>query len=236
MNNGKVLIISQPAGLGDIIFCQTIANDFIGEGYKVLWPVIPDLVVGVNRAYPNVVFVNRGEIPVNLECRERYERNDVLYLPTRYSEFLMGKPYKFHMESKYSYLGKDWQTWKRNAIPVRHLKKEELLKNFLGINANEPYNFIATQFGALAQHKAEIKISNQYKNVELNYVPGFSLFDWCGVIEGAETIHAVSSSTLYLFEILNLKASEVHIYNRTGVEQNLDYVRFLFSRPYILHE
>ena len=35
----KTVLIKQPAGLGDIFFCQKIANLFMEEGIRVVWPV-----------------------------------------------------------------------------------------------------------------------------------------------------------------------------------------------------
>ena len=36
---GNKVYINQPAGLGDIFFCQKIAETFIYNGYEVYWPV-----------------------------------------------------------------------------------------------------------------------------------------------------------------------------------------------------
>ena len=36
----KICLINQPAGLGDILLCQKIANHVIELGYKVIWPVV----------------------------------------------------------------------------------------------------------------------------------------------------------------------------------------------------
>lgn len=232
----KLLIIQQWFGSGDQIFTQTIANDFIKAGYKVIWPVSPSTVEGFNRAYPNVTFIDHNLVKVNYENKEFKEIDGILMLPMRYSESLMGKPYKFHMESKYSFLGKDWRTWKSGAMYKRDSKKESDLMKLLGIDSSDPYNLVSTVFGSRGQHKLEISVSNDFKNIEMINIEGYSLFDWSRVIENAETIHAVSSASLYLFELLDLAAKEVHIYNRTPVEQNLDFVRFLFTKPYILHE
>lgn len=232
----KILVIQQYFGLGDVIWGQTIANDFIKAGYKVIWPVLPALVEGLNRAYLDVVFVDHTKFIVDYENKEFKEIDGMMMLPMRYSESLMGKPYKFHMESKYSFLGKDWRTWKDGGKYQRSRQKETELCMELGIDFSKPYNLISTTFGNRGQYKLEINVNNEYRNIELRNIPGYSLFDWSAIIENAETIHAVSSASLYLFELLTLSAKEVHIYNRVPIEPNLDYVRFLFSKLYILHE
>lgn len=231
----KLLIIQQFFGIGDIIFTQTIANDFIKAGYKVLWPVLPQFVEGLNRAYPNVVFIDKNLVHINYENKEYKEEGGVTYLPMRYSEWLMKKPYLHHMESKYSYLGKDWRTWKEHAMPVRNSGKEKELAKILGISEGDKYNLVSTSFGSSGTHSISIDVNNDYKNIELYPIESFSLFDWCGIIEGAETIHAVSSATLYLLEILNLSTKEVHIYPRKPIEQDLRFVEFLMTKNYIKH-
>lgn len=231
----KVLIIQQWFGLGDCIWGQTIANDYINDGYKVLWPVKEEWVEGLQRAYPKVTFVDHELIPINYENKRLYEENGFTYLPMRFSESLMRKPYKFHMESKYSFLGKDWKRWKEYAMPVRDISREKELMSIFDIDIKSKYNFIATRFGSDGHRKIDIKIGNDYKNIELEYIPGFSLFDWCSIIQFASEIHAVSSSTLYLFEVLTLTAKSVHLYPRVPLESDFKYVEFLFSKNYILH-
>lgn len=231
----KVLVIQQWFGLGDIIWGQTIANDFIKAGYKILWPAKKEWVDGLRRAYPAIEFIDHELVPIDYENKKFYEKNGFTYLPMRFSESLMGKPYKFHMESKYSFLGKDWRTWREHAMPKRDRRKEEMLFDRLGIEPMEEYNFVATNFGSAGSREIEIVVNNDFKNIHLKPIEGFSLFDWCGVIERASEIHAVSSSTLYLFELLNLEAKSIHLYCRKPLEQNFDYVSFLFTKPYILH-
>ena len=231
-----VVIIKQPFGTGDHIFCQSIAHHFIEKGYEVLWPVLKHMVQGMQKAYPKITWVDADMVPVNLDDKRRYDEGHFHHLPLRYAESLLGRPYKMHMVSKYDYLGLDWKDWKKHAMPKRYPYKESMLFSLLGIEDGEPFNFISTTFGSNFNHKIEVTPSNNYKRVELRPIEGISLFDWCEVIKRATTIHAVSSSTLYLFELLELAATEVHIYNRTPIEKNLDYVRFLFSKNYILHE
>jgi hypothetical protein len=231
----KLLVPAQTFGIGDIIFCQTIANDFIKGGYKVLWPVEPQFVEGLNRAYPNVMFIDRTKFNINYENKEFKEIDGMMMLPMRYSEHLMGKPYRYHMESKYSFLGKDWKTWKEGAMFERNKAKEKELFAYLEINESEPFNLISTTFGSNGQHKIDVDIKNGYRTVRMSNEPGFSLFDWAGVIEKAAEIHAVSSASLYIFELLDLKCP-IHLYCRKPIESNFDFVEFIFSKPYILHK
>ena len=39
----KPCLIKQPAGIGDVFFCQKIARIMMQHGYKVIWPLRPDI-------------------------------------------------------------------------------------------------------------------------------------------------------------------------------------------------
>ena len=39
----KPCLIKQPAGIGDIFFCQKIARYMMHHGYDVIWPVLPSI-------------------------------------------------------------------------------------------------------------------------------------------------------------------------------------------------
>lgn len=233
----KLLLVEQPAGCGDIIYTQSLIHEFINEGYEVIWPVSDHTVPWMMEAYPAIKFIPESLVrPEMLQVKKDVVINDMRILPIRFAEALMGRPYKFHMISKYELYEKDWRIWKQYAMPVRNAKREKELRESLGIKNGMKYNFIQTRFGNVGQYHLPITENNGYPNIEMRINDGFTMFDYIGVIEHAETIHAVSSGTLYLFEILDLKAQSVHIYNRTPIEKNLDYVRFLFTKDYILHE
>lgn len=231
------MLVEQPAGIGDIVYTQSLIHDFINEGYKIIWPVADHCVNWLSFAYPEIRFIPQSLVrPEMLEVKKDSVINDMRILPIRYAEFIMGRPYKFHMVSKYELYEKNWQMWRRDAMPKRNATREKELRKELGISNGMKYNFVQTRFGNRGQFHLPITKKNDYPDIEMRINDGFSLFDYMGVIESAESIFAVSSGTLYLFEILDLKASEIHIYNRTPIEKNLDYVRFLFTKDYILHE
>ena len=39
----KPCIIKQPAGIGDVFFCQKIAHYMVHHGFDVIWPLRPDI-------------------------------------------------------------------------------------------------------------------------------------------------------------------------------------------------
>lgn len=231
----KVLIVSQPFGLGDIIFTQTIAHEFIDDGYKVIWPVDRDAEM-LNAAYPEILFIDKAMTNFDLECKEFKEENGIRYLPMRFSEWLMKRQYWEHMRSKYDFLGMDWRRWIDYAMPLRNRQREKELMSAIGLKKGEQYNLLQMKFGAEGKYVIQpLRAANGLKDLVLDFVPGYTLFDWCGIIENATHIHAVSSSSLYLFEVLNLKAEQIHLYARKPYEQDFKYVKFLMTKNYKLH-
>lgn len=235
--SNKLIMPLQAFGCGDVLFTQSLMHDFINEGYRVIWPVQNHFVSWLSYAYPDICFIPETLVkPELFELKKDCVVNDVRILPIRFAEHIMGRPYKFHMVSKYEMFGKDWQMWKRDALPKRNITKEKELRAELGITKGMKYNFVQTRFGSNGQYHLPITPTNDYPNIEMRLNDGYSLFDYMGCLENAESIFVVSSATLYLIECMELRATEIHIYNRTPIEKNLDYVRFLFTKDYILHE
>lgn len=231
------IMMLQAFGLGDIIFTQTLAKK-LADGGEIIWPVQSQFFESVQDAYPGIHWIPEPFIKNEImETKQaRFELNGTRVFGVRFAEWLMGRQYVDHMKSKYELYGFDWRTWKADAIPKRFAFREQELLRFVGVADGEPFNLIATKFGSKAQHQTHIRVNNNFKNVMMDVVEWFTFFDWCAVIERAATIHAVSSSTLYLFEILDLAAKEIHLYPRKPIEQNFNYVKFLFTKPYILHD
>lgn len=234
-----IVVVNQFFGIGDVIFEQTIVNK-IANGRRIIWPVLPQFVEQLNRAYPDIEFVAHGYFPIDAERRDRYfaiigdekKRINAEVLPMRWCDTNMMVPYSRCMEVKYTYFGDDYKTWKEKAMWKRDTDREDELFHLLQLDGKE-YTLTNRFFGSNSQFIAKMPSSA----VEMYTREGFSLFDWAKVIENASAIHTVSTSIVYLLELLDLKAQEVHLYARKPLEQNLDTVKYLLERhKYVLHE
>lgn len=224
----------QPFGAGDIIFTQTIAHRFIEAGYHILWPVMPQFVDGLQRAYPQIEFTDYTKSTgVDFNAKVQKVINGMLHVPLRWSMEIMKVPYTGVMRAKYDMYGYDWQDWKQCAMWHRDHDKEAALFAHLGLKEGEEYiltnkHYRSDSSGVISLPKFDCRV------VEMKSIPGFSLFDWQTVIHGAKEIHTVSTALLYLLEMLDLK-QPIHLYKRVPEETHFDNVQFLFSKPYILH-
>lgn len=226
----KAVLIAQPLGIGDCIFSQSIAQAFMAVGHPVLWPVMPAFMDGLQRAYPGIDWVNWTDYQKYMNIKTDCVVDDYLISPIRWSDQVMKVPYREVMRAKYDMYGLDWRDWKAGAKWKRDTKREQALMKHLGIKKGDSYNLINKTFRSDAGGKVNIRVTG----IEMTAMPGYSLFDWAAVIENAAEIHAVSSSILYLLEMLDLK-QPLHLYARPD-DRKFEHVNYLFTKPYILHK
>jgi|ERR1035437_4267097 hypothetical protein len=228
-----IIIPLQVWGIGDVIWEQTIVNK-LAEGDKILWPVEPEFVEGLNRAYPHILFIHKNMVHLDHQRRDDYEVNGCRVLPLRWADTNLKVPYTQCMSSKYDLYNMDYRDWKENAMWHRDSERENALFKLLGCD-KEPYAFVNTIFGSQSQLRIANPVAHDLPVVEMRTIPGFSLFDWAKVIEGASYIHSVSTSIIYILELLVLQ-QPIHLYVRKPIEQNFDNVEYILkSHDYILH-
>ena len=225
----KIIIPSQTHGIGDIIWEQTLIHHLVQDGGKVLWPVDPQFVDGLNQAYPSFVFINKDLLKADLKMIRNAEYNldkNTIVLPLQWADTICKVKYFDNMKSKYIMYGMDWNIWKEKAMWTRHFDRENMLFDELGIKKGEKYNLINKYFRSANTGIANIKVSNELKNIDMKTIYGFSLFDWAKVIENATEIHTVSTSIIYMLELLELTAKEIDF-------RNIEYI--LQKHKYIFH-
>lgn len=232
------LIPQQFFGLGDNIFTISLLKQLCEAGDNILYPVMPQNVEGLQRAYPDVTFVDYRLLNINYENKHEVKTLTYRTLPIRYADQIMRVDYSHCMRAKYDMYGLDYNTW-RDVKPMRDEDRENSLSwVFRGneIPASGQYNLISPYYGSNSQFKLDIKPDNGLPNVYMSSVPGYSLFDWQLLIENATTIHAVSSSIVYLLELLDLRATEVHLYPRHHEPNTwLKNIEYLLTKKYVIH-
>jgi len=137
------------------------------------------------------------------------------------------------MTTKYTMYGESFEIW-RGLTYKRNYEKENRLKSITG--AIGEYELHFENYGSIPDGPSKKPIqTNGTKIIKVERIDGFNLLDWSGIIENAKAIHAVSSSCIYLFEILNLVAKEIHLYSRKLGKRDFDYVTRLLTKNYIFH-
>lgn len=219
----KTLCVLQPFGLGDVIFTQTLINN-LGD-YNVIWPVKEHYVNDLNRAYPSVKFIPEHESPVRLNIQYDRFLNGVRAIPIRWSDKLQRVPYHQVMRAKYDMYRQDWNTWKDQAMWHRDVRREHQLLEHLGIKPGDKFVLVNTTYGCMLNNEIEIPFTG--KRVTMRQIDGYSLFDWARVMELAAEIHTVSTSILFILDLI--KTGPVHVYIRRPHEGNHDNYNYIFT-------
>ena len=144
------------------------------------------------------------------------------------------------MAGKYDHVGLDWSDWRDYVLFNRNKEKEdELYYKVLGLNDDSTYVLVNRYW--CTRPKIEIcdRISvnpDDYGGaqvVETRHIPGYTLFDWCKVIEKAAGYNFIETAWNYLFESPELfskvKDKPMLLHHRWG---NWNEVRYLFNLPW----
>ena len=213
-------LINQPAGLGDIIFCQKIAKLLKTKyNHTVIWPVVKDLEYVKDYLDFDGFTINNPLWPtnrINLAIADRIFGGSVL-------------------KAKYELVRLDWRDWKDYVGLKRNHEKEQSLYNKLNPN-NEEYIIVSKLIGTPpGQREIPMKINSNKKIIEVSLIEGYNPFDWCLLLENASEIHMVDTSFNYIMELINVKTKNLHLYSRFYPNTDFSHIEGLFSLPWEYH-
>ncbi len=230
-------IINQFLGLGDILYLVPLIRYWMNLGHDVVWP-IADEYFELKRHFPDIQFCKKSDWP-NVAYGKPYEHSH----RWQYGIYQV-KPLRWNkawslseaMTTKYSMYNLNPEMW-RELFWQRDVNKEWALRDLLNNDEGE-YALYFQEFGNITDGGSSFRvlpIDDRHKRIYSARVQGFTMLDLATVIENATIIHAVSSSCIYLFETLNLRAKEVHLYSRRLGEKDFEMVKPILSKDYTLH-
>ena len=215
----KICLIQQDAGLGDIIFCQGVADHYSALGYRVVWPVVKELIENVDCIDSKAEFFNREDSyplkDMSLEDTEKRNFtsniNGDIRVPLGWSCQVPPYPHPVEtMRVKYKMCGLDYNLWKDKFSMKRNIAKEnELFYDVLNLKDSTEYTLLNQTYAT--QPTTIFKDITRYLNTcgelqvcEMKIINGFTLFDWCKVFEKMINIVTVDTSLMYVLEKLSL--------------------------------
>jgi len=234
--NKPICLVFQPLGIGDVFFCQSIGHYFANKGYRVIWPLAPQVMYLKDYIIsPGIEFVNKEE---NFPRKDFYiEQNpliledDFIFLPLANASHRITN--SSLMYAKYELVGLDFELWREGFNFKRNIERENnLYYNILGLKDNESYVFLNKKFGTPPYYnEAPFNIDTEDKIVEMQFIPNDNLFDWLKVIENASMIVTVDTSYQYLMEKMdNLKATDFYCYPRNNKMDWVPIINKIFTR------
>lgn len=226
-------IIKQPAGIGDIFFCQKIARIMMHHEYQIIWPVrsdihwIKDYIKDIH--FPTVDEDFFGKDVFDIMYGASIHENGA-YISTATADMTHndGKI----MSSKYSMIGIDHSDWQDFFLFDRNYEKEnELYYNVLGLDDDSDFVFINNLYNTdIRDSKLLSKEQFDYPVVELQIFDNYTLFDWCKVLEKSKEVHTINTSINYIIDVLDTCYDRYVIYAHD--EKNKSEIDYLFKTPH----
>lgn len=232
----KICLINQPAGLGDILLCQKIASHVVQLGYRVIWPVVDQYsYLSEYVINPNVEFCSINDEFFNKQFYSEHgvdyiQTDDFLYLPLKNADRVVSS--KSMLYAKFDYCGISPENWQEHFTLSRNYERESKMLLYHNLQPGEKYNVVNRTFATPPNtiNNSSIRPRNNYRTINMEVLGWDRIFDWMGVLEGAEEIHTVDTSLTLLLTKLTVK--NVHIYERTnGVGANYEH-----PNPNYLHK
>ncbi len=229
----RICLIKQPAGIGDIFFLLKMVKHYINIGYKVIFPI-----------YPQLMFIKDYIIIDGLEfCSisdDFNHKNDYLNGSHITTENLIVIPTQnvnyggSCMEAKYQMVGLDYNGWQEYFTFNRNfIKENELYYNVLGLKDDEKYTLISKTWGTQPNFASkDVYYESKDNVVEIKLIDGYTLFDWSKVIEKANEISIVDTSFNYIIEKLDINAKKLFL-NSRFTPSNFSHIINLFKKDWI---
>lgn len=221
------VIINQPFGIGDILFLSPLIKQL--EIEEAIWPVVDHYYwikeyIGID----NLTFVKQSEFKIT-------DYTNYTEVPFQHAHSLILEADDC-MQAKYMLLNADPELWRTLSFN-RNQEKENKLKQHLNISSTDRFIFINNNFaGPEYNYKVDIKPQTNLKIIHQEYISGFTLLDWCGILEQAEEIHTVSTALFFVIEALNLENTQLHLYPRKPLDKDLSPIKTLINPKWICHE
>jgi len=231
----KPCVIKQPAGIGDIFFCQKIARYMAYHGYQIIWPINPD-IIWIRDYIKGILFCStEDEFPM----KDIYDKGTGYVIEDTGAFISTATADMTHndsriMSSKYTMLGMDYSDWRKYFIFERNLDKEnDLYYNVLGLTDDSQYVFL-NNMASVDVRTSDVldDLTFEYPVVNLQIIENFSLFDWCKVFENAIEIHTVHTGINYILDKLNLKAKKYYMYQGLH-HSDVQYIPFAKKPKFI---
>ena len=228
----KPCLIKQPAGIGDVFFCQKIARVMMQNGYQIIWPLRPD-IYWIKDYIKDIDFPTTDDDFIGKDIYDRgagavVEENGA-FISTATADMTHndGKI----MSSKYSMVGLDYSDWQEYFKFDRNFEKEDdLYYNVLGLKDDSEFVFINNLYNENRDCDLLKPENYDLPAVELQYIDGFTLFDWCKVFEKAKSVYTINTSLNYIIDVLDTSYDEYVIIAHN--EKNKTEIDYLFSTPH----
>lgn len=196
----RKITINQPAGVGDILFLEPLLR-MLSRDHEIEMPVV-DQYAWIAEHIPYVNFT-----PYRCQFDSYVQKFTATYYPFRFANPIfrgLGLHDWSDMENcmldKYRILGLPETMWMDLQL-VRNRFREKSLFEHLG----SPTDFILVNEHSRVGD-CKIKLETDLPVIYMQAIDGYSVVDWCIMMERAKENHHVQTSTLFLLHMLGVDA------------------------------
>lgn len=222
--------IIQSRGLGDILIALPIARYYWEQGDEIHWPICEEFLPSFKDSVPWVTWHgvptdSKGEFfvdaPLRVFAEQGVDPASALYLYHYLNtQPQMTSPELFSVlkfdQYKYARAGVPFlRKWRLGDCIVRDPDREAKLKAALNLPLR--YNVVHLQGSSYSIDVAAVRaiLDPAVAIVEITQQTD-SIFDWLGVIEGAENVVCIDSVYANLIDQLQLQGPKLHWLRRSG--------------------
>lgn len=209
----KIILLKQPAGIGDIIFCQKLYKKIKTENSLVFWPVLNQINWLCNYLDTVCTF------------EEIKNKNFDLIIDLEGQNTLSQVGGRI-MESKYKYVNLNFDNYLDYFTPKRNYEKENDL--YSNLVKQKQYRLICDMYATPDVNNNVLKMnipkSSILDNIFIQMIPNYTLFDWIKIIENAEEVYCTDSAITFLVEKFNRKANKLVCFSRRPHTKEIDYL------------
>lgn len=201
----KTVGIVQPGRIGDIIIVLPIAKWYYDRGYRVIWPVCSEY-------FPLFDYVNYVDpIDIGKDIAGSYHRALDILKGKNINKLLdlgigFGRREDDWISSKLHF--NEWK-YKEARVPPEERFNLQIVRDF--VKEYKLWNFVKEKYklnGGPYEVIHDDGTKGPYKfgkdGIRIRHTEGFTVFDWIGVIEGAEHLYCVDSCVANLADQLQL--------------------------------
>ncbi len=207
----------QSRGLGDVVIALPIAREYTRRGYEVYWPVCEPFYEGLVRAVPWIRWMSVPVDPQGLFFYENPHRQlsalgitEELWM----YQYLSSHPERTNRSwfaqfkfDQYKYASADvpfQKKWELAECITRDSQREQQLRELLDL---KPRYMVYQGTASDLNYDIDLSVVEEgVQRVELREIEGYSIFDWLGVIEGAESAILIDSVFANLIDQLEWTA------------------------------
>jgi hypothetical protein len=217
----KKLGIIQSRGLGDLVIALPIARWYHNEGWDIYWPIDDRFLADMQAGAPWVHWVpvpydEPGryfyDVPMERLRNLKVDETLCLYQHLTGHKFSEEKYFQYTSFDQYKYIKAGvpfLEKWKLADCITRNSQREAALKEAVVENPNY---VVAHLEGSTVRASFDTSIIPEgWQCLEIRPIKGFTIWDWLGVIEGAQSIICVDSVYANMIDQLGLGSDRYFI-------------------------